>query len=166
MCIRDRFKGGKYHERRYFRIDEFYEECIKHPQFLELLKKYVAKNKDVQHIYNAIATRVLKTSTDIHEVPSNQMSGTSISKATTSDMVVCDVMTESESAKDDDTSSTESSIDDRWKGYTMQRISDDYAAQHEEVLCFYDEIEKEVINATTDDDISSSSNSSSNSSSS
>eukprot|EP00957_Ditylum_brightwellii_P120616 9201444-Ditylum_brightwellii.AAC.1 len=89
------FKGDKYHARRFFRIDEFYQECNKRPQFLELLNEYVAKNKDVQHIYNAIVTRSFKTSTDIHEVPSNQMSGTHISKATTSDMMGCDVMPES-----------------------------------------------------------------------
>eukprot|EP00957_Ditylum_brightwellii_P076503 5814873-Ditylum_brightwellii.AAC.1 len=140
------------------------------------------------------------------------MSGTSISKATTSDMMVCDVMSESKSAKDDDTSSTKSSVDDRWKGYTMWRISNaskalcgghwiiscsmydadgyfsrrfcrkqefyqeciknskclellkDYAIQHQEVLYFYNEIEKDVINATTDDNSSSSSGSSSSSS--
>jgi hypothetical protein len=38
------FKGDTYHGRRFFRIDEFYEQCIKHLQFLELLKEYVAKN--------------------------------------------------------------------------------------------------------------------------
>eukprot|EP00957_Ditylum_brightwellii_P173920 13240354-Ditylum_brightwellii.AAC.1 len=42
----------------------------------------------------------------------------------TSDMMVCDGMPESKPAKDDDMSSNESPIDDRWKGYTMQRISD------------------------------------------
>eukprot|EP00957_Ditylum_brightwellii_P016032 1208170-Ditylum_brightwellii.AAC.1 len=42
----------------------------------------------------------------------------------TSDMMVCDGMPESEPSKDDDMSSTKSSVDDRWKGYTMQRISD------------------------------------------
>eukprot|EP00957_Ditylum_brightwellii_P198090 15091717-Ditylum_brightwellii.AAC.1 len=52
------------------------------------------------------------------------MSGTSISKATSSDMMGCDVMPESKSANNDDTSSTKLSIDDRWKGYTMQCISD------------------------------------------
>eukprot|EP00957_Ditylum_brightwellii_P031370 2377982-Ditylum_brightwellii.AAC.1 len=52
------------------------------------------------------------------------MSDTSISKARTSDMMVCDGMFESKPAKDDDMSSNESSIEDRWKGYTMQHISD------------------------------------------
>eukprot|EP00957_Ditylum_brightwellii_P158107 12034793-Ditylum_brightwellii.AAC.1 len=33
-------------------------------------------------------------------------------------------MPESKSAKDDDTSSTKLSVDDKWKGYTMQCISD------------------------------------------
>eukprot|EP00957_Ditylum_brightwellii_P061017 4631645-Ditylum_brightwellii.AAC.1 len=51
------------------------------------------------------------------------MTNTSKSKETTSDMMTCDVMPESKSAKDDDTSSTESPVDDRWKGYTMGRIS-------------------------------------------
>eukprot|EP00957_Ditylum_brightwellii_P112264 8559460-Ditylum_brightwellii.AAC.1 len=51
------------------------------------------------------------------------MADTCKSKETTSDMMACDVMAESKSAKDDDTSSTESSVDDRWKGYTMRRIT-------------------------------------------
>eukprot|EP00957_Ditylum_brightwellii_P167509 12750970-Ditylum_brightwellii.AAC.1 len=37
--------------------------------------------------------------------------------------MACDVMPESKSAKNDDTSSTELSVDDRWKGYTMRRIT-------------------------------------------
>eukprot|EP00957_Ditylum_brightwellii_P188154 14324097-Ditylum_brightwellii.AAC.1 len=37
--------------------------------------------------------------------------------------MACDVMPESESAKDDDKPSTESSVDDRWKGYTMRRTT-------------------------------------------
>eukprot|EP00957_Ditylum_brightwellii_P056286 4266521-Ditylum_brightwellii.AAC.1 len=77
------YKGDKYHARKYFRIGEFYEECIKHPQILELLRKYVAKNKEVQHIYKDILNCVLETSTDMHEVPSNQMTDTSKSKETT-----------------------------------------------------------------------------------
>eukprot|EP00957_Ditylum_brightwellii_P016991 1280962-Ditylum_brightwellii.AAC.1 len=48
------YKEGKYYTRRYFRIDEFNKECIKYPKFLELLKEYVAKNKDVQRIYEDI----------------------------------------------------------------------------------------------------------------
>eukprot|EP00957_Ditylum_brightwellii_P004374 331767-Ditylum_brightwellii.AAC.1 len=60
------YKGGNYYARRYFRIDEFYEECIKYPKFLELLKEYVAKNKDAEHIYKDIVTSVLKITTDMH----------------------------------------------------------------------------------------------------
>eukprot|EP00957_Ditylum_brightwellii_P000372 28932-Ditylum_brightwellii.AAC.1 len=142
------------------------------------------------------------------------MSDTSKSKETASGMMVCDGMPESKPAKDNDMSSNESSINDRWKGYTIQRISDvsresfgghwliscsmydadgkfsrrlcrkqeyyqeciknpkclklmkEYAAKNEEGQLFYEEIEKDVINATTDDDISSSPSSSSSSSSS
>eukprot|EP00957_Ditylum_brightwellii_P186253 14179137-Ditylum_brightwellii.AAC.1 len=79
-------------------------------------------------------------------------------------------MPESESAKDDDKSSTDLSVDDPWKGYTMQRITNvskdlfgshwvvscamydaddeltrDYADEHEEVLSFYYEIEVAVL---------------------
>eukprot|EP00957_Ditylum_brightwellii_P126611 9650638-Ditylum_brightwellii.AAC.1 len=78
------YKGGIYYTRRYFRIDEFYEECIKNPKCLELFKEYVAKNKDVQHIYEHNVTSVLLKTTDIHEVPSNHISK---SKETTSDMM-------------------------------------------------------------------------------
>eukprot|EP00957_Ditylum_brightwellii_P007224 548881-Ditylum_brightwellii.AAC.1 len=76
--------------------------------------------------------------------------------------MACDVMPESNAAKDDDASSTKSSV-----GYTMQRITNvskdpfghhwltscsmydaanefrrDYADEHQEVLSFYDEIEE------------------------
>eukprot|EP00957_Ditylum_brightwellii_P185613 14132211-Ditylum_brightwellii.AAC.1 len=120
------------------------------------------------------------------------MSDISESKEKTSDMMVCDGLPESKLAKDDDMSSTESPIDDRWKGYTMKRISNvlrapfgchwliscsiqqeyykeciknpkclellkECAAQNEEAQLFYEDIEKQDINATTDDDSSSSS---------
>eukprot|EP00957_Ditylum_brightwellii_P142009 10819633-Ditylum_brightwellii.AAC.1 len=51
------------------------------------------------------------------------MADTSKSKETTSDMMACDVMPGSESAKDDDKSSTKSSVDDPWKGFTMRHIT-------------------------------------------
>eukprot|EP00957_Ditylum_brightwellii_P034910 2645564-Ditylum_brightwellii.AAC.1 len=51
------------------------------------------------------------------------MTDTSKSKETTSDMIGCDGMPDSKPAKDDGMSSTESPIEDRWKGYTIQRIS-------------------------------------------
>eukprot|EP00957_Ditylum_brightwellii_P086071 6548018-Ditylum_brightwellii.AAC.1 len=63
----------------------------------------------------------------------------------TSDMMACDVTPESKSAKDDDKSSTESSVDDIWKGYTMWRITNDYADEHQEVLSFHGEIEEAVL---------------------
>eukprot|EP00957_Ditylum_brightwellii_P000740 58008-Ditylum_brightwellii.AAC.1 len=66
------------------------------------------------------------------------MTDTCKSKETTSDMMACGVMPESESAKDDDTSSTKLSVDDRWKGYTMQRIinvSKDPFGGHWKVSC-------------------------------
>eukprot|EP00957_Ditylum_brightwellii_P178170 13570194-Ditylum_brightwellii.AAC.1 len=52
----------------------------------------------------------------INEVPSNQKNDKGKSKEMTSDMVDCDGMPELEPAKDDDMSSNESSIKDRWKG--------------------------------------------------
>eukprot|EP00957_Ditylum_brightwellii_P179589 13680537-Ditylum_brightwellii.AAC.1 len=57
------------------------------------------------------------------------MADTCKSKEMTSDMMACDVIPESKSAKDDDKSSTESSVDDIWKGYTMRLITDVSKAQ-------------------------------------
>ena len=59
----------------------------------------------------------------IDEVPSNQMNDISKSKETTSDMMHCDGMPESEPAKDEGMSCDESSIEDRWKGYTIEYIN-------------------------------------------
>eukprot|EP00957_Ditylum_brightwellii_P198995 15168325-Ditylum_brightwellii.AAC.1 len=103
---------GRQTSRRYCNQEEYYQICTKNPKCLEYLKEYVAKNKDVQHIYEDIVTSVLKTTTDIHEVPSNHMSDISKSKEKTSDMMDCDGMPESEPAKDDDMSSNELSIED------------------------------------------------------
>eukprot|EP00957_Ditylum_brightwellii_P179845 13700347-Ditylum_brightwellii.AAC.1 len=46
-----------------------------------------------------------------------------ISTETTSDMMDCDGMPMLKSAKDHDKSCTESFIEDRWKGCTMQYIN-------------------------------------------
>eukprot|EP00957_Ditylum_brightwellii_P053985 4088955-Ditylum_brightwellii.AAC.1 len=64
----------------------------------------------------------------------------------------CDVMPESKSAKDDDMSNGK--LTRRFcrqqefyleciKNPKYLELSKDYAVQHEEVLCFYDEIEKD-----------------------
>eukprot|EP00957_Ditylum_brightwellii_P107580 8207786-Ditylum_brightwellii.AAC.1 len=59
----------------------------------------------------------------IKEAPSNQMSDISKSKETTSDMMDCDGMSKLEPAKDNNMSSNELSIEDRWKGCTMHYIN-------------------------------------------
>ena len=131
-------KGDKYHGRRFFGIDEFYEHCIKHPECLDLLKNHVAKHRDVQFIYEGIVSRLFKKSTDIHEVPSNEMADTCKSNETTCDMMACDAMPESESAKEDDGSSSDSSDDDPWKGCTMQcvtGVSKDPFGSHLKISC-------------------------------
>eukprot|EP00957_Ditylum_brightwellii_P080432 6117693-Ditylum_brightwellii.AAC.1 len=97
------------------------------------------------------------------------MIDTSKSKETISDMMGCDGMSESKPAKDNDMSN--GSLSRRFcrkqefcqeciKNSKCLILLKEYAAQNEDVLYFVDEIEKDVINATTDDDSSSSSNSS------
>eukprot|EP00957_Ditylum_brightwellii_P140520 10705814-Ditylum_brightwellii.AAC.1 len=108
------------------------------------------------------------------------MNDVSKSKETTSDMMDCNGMPGSEPAKDDDMSSNELSIEDIWEGYTIKSIANvkgeycqeciknpkclellkEYVAKNEDVQHIYEDIEKQVINATTDDDSSSSSSSS------
>eukprot|EP00957_Ditylum_brightwellii_P212398 15367214-Ditylum_brightwellii.AAC.7 len=64
--------------RRFCRQEEEYQECIKNPNCLELLKEHVAKNKNVQHIYEEIENRVFKATTDDD---SNSSSGSSVSSS-------------------------------------------------------------------------------------
>eukprot|EP00957_Ditylum_brightwellii_P095321 7260957-Ditylum_brightwellii.AAC.1 len=58
--------------------------------------------------------------------------------------MACDVMPESESAKDDDMSSTKLKLDFVQQCYKNPKclgLLKDYADKHQEVLSFYDEIE-------------------------
>eukprot|EP00957_Ditylum_brightwellii_P190353 14490172-Ditylum_brightwellii.AAC.1 len=68
------YKGGKFNTGRYFGKDEFFQECIKNPNYLVLLKKYVSINTNVQHIYEEIESRVINTTTDDDSSSSSSVS--------------------------------------------------------------------------------------------
>eukprot|EP00957_Ditylum_brightwellii_P116535 8889192-Ditylum_brightwellii.AAC.1 len=73
------------------------------------------KGKELQKVLNKSC---------INEVLSNQMDDIiSISTEITSDKMQCNGMPRLESTKDHDKSCTESSIEDIWKGCTMQYIN-------------------------------------------
>eukprot|EP00957_Ditylum_brightwellii_P193590 14741528-Ditylum_brightwellii.AAC.1 len=68
------------YSRKYCRQQEYYQECIKNPKCLGLLKEYAAQSEEAQHIYEDNDKQAINTTTDDDSTSSSSSSVSSSAK--------------------------------------------------------------------------------------